>query len=109
MISTMITGNHRRRDVDRRAGDHDVGHRRDLVGEDLQALDQRNTFRSANAWRDAKPALSLMIACFIDVCTISRGWPQMNSQRSGWRACQASNSATVLGQSSRALLPPWPA
>ena len=45
--------------------------------------------------------LALMIECFIDAGAMSRGWPSMNSQRSGWRACQASNSATVRGQSSR--------
>jgi hypothetical protein len=42
-----------------------------------------------------------MIEWFIEAGVISRGSPPMNSERSGWRTCHASNSATVRGQSSR--------
>ena len=56
--------------------------------------------RGASAACSAKAAFRLMIEWFIEAGAIIRGSPRMNSQRSGWRACHASNSSTVRGQSS---------
>ena len=66
--------------------------------------------RWARARSSARNTFALMMVCGIEAGAIRRGRPSTNSHRSGWRACHASNSATVRGQSSSsaalAIIPP---
>jgi hypothetical protein len=61
---------------------------------------------SAMAWRQAKPALLLMMACFIEANGIRRGWPGMNSSAPAAGRARPRTPPPTVASPRDALLPP---
>jgi hypothetical protein len=87
--------------IDRRATDNGVGNGGNLVCQDLHAFHKGVAGSIGERLIERAEDVRLNDGVRLRAGRHERGWPAMNSQASGWRACQASNSATLRGRSSR--------